>query len=263
VSPSTRLAAAVLAAFALTTGPLPAQEARPAPQVNKLTIYNGTAKSVTYMVQGGSPRLRARFRLLQFAENEVTLLEQLQQLKTAYVANELALEGFRAGGPPANAAFFGRESSIKIAMADTLAREATPQAAFRLIDLLEQAETEVETELQKLPPEQRDKLLRQLHGTDRRAAGPQAAPAGPPAPGPAAPPANGDKERRDPFSPVTLVAKQSPPQAPAATTPLPVILRAGDSAPQNRSAGSDPAWLAVDRAPATFEQVRAVLDSYR
>jgi hypothetical protein len=258
VSPTIRLAAAVLAAFVLTTGPLPAQEARPAPQVNKLTIYNGTTKSVNYMVQGGSPRLRARFRLLQFAENEVTLLEQLQQLKTAYVANELALEGFRSGGPAANGPFFGRESSIKIALADTLAREATPQAAIRLIDLLEQAETEVELELQKLPPEQRDRLLRQLHGTDRLPIEPRAAPAGP-----VMPPANGDKERRAPFSPVTLVAKPPPPPAPAATTPLPVILRGGDSPPQNRSAGSDPAWAASDSARPTFEQVRAVLDSYR
>jgi len=248
VSPRNQLAAAVLAALALATGPLDAQEA-PAPQVNKLTIYNGTRKTVTYSVQGGTPRLRARFRLLQFAENEVTLVEQLQQLKMAYVANELLLEGLVTGGPVPNGPFFGRESSIKFALADNLAQEATPDAAIRLIDLLEQAETEVEIEIHKLPPQQRDRLLRILHGTDRP-------PAATPPRGPAVPPPNGDTERRIPFSAVTLVAK--PP-----LRPTPVIQRAGNSPPQNRSANSDPAWLAIARAPATFEQVRAVLNSYR
>jgi hypothetical protein len=231
VSPSNRLAAAVLAALVLADEPLPAQEARPSPQVNKLTIYNGTNKIVTYSVQGGSPRLRARFRLLQFAENEVTLMEQLQQLKMAYVANELALEGLRTGLPTAYGPSFGRESSIKIALADNLAQEATPQAAIRLIDLLEQAETAVEVEIQKLPPEQRDKLLRQLPGMDLRVAGSRA---GTPAHGPTVPTAKMDTERRTPSPALTVLAKQPPHPAPVVSNPRP-----------------------------TFEQVRAVLDGYR
>jgi hypothetical protein len=250
VSPPNRLAAAVLAALFLTTGPLPAQAAWPAPQVNKLTIYNGTNKTVTYSVQGGSPRLRARFRKLQFAENEVTLVEQLQQLKMAYVANELALEGLRAGGPVVKGPFFGRESSIKIALADTLAQEATPEAAIRLIDLLEQAETEVETELRKLPPDQRDKLLRYLPGMDGLRAAPRAA-------------AAGDMERRTPSSNVTVVPKPPPRPAPAATDPTPAFLRAGNSPPLNRPASFDPPWLPFFWVRAAFEQTRAALENQR
>src|SRR5262245_8546496 len=143
MSPPNRLAAAVLAALVLATGPLPAQEARPAPQINKLTIYNGSTKTVTYIVQGGPPRLRARIRALQYAENEDTLGEHRQQRKMDYVANERLLEGLRTSGPVVNRSFPGRESSIKRALAETLAEIATPGAALRLIDLLEQAETEV------------------------------------------------------------------------------------------------------------------------
>jgi hypothetical protein len=244
------------------TGPLDAQQARPAPQVNKLTIYNGTNKTVTYSVQGGTPGLRARFRKLQYAENEVTLVEQLQQLKAAYVANELILEGFRAGGPAGYGPSFGRESSIKIALADTLAQEATPEAAIRLIDLLEQAETEVEKELQKLPPEQRDKLLRQLPGMDLRPAGMQAAPAGAPARRPALLTAKVDTGDRTLVSAVTVVTKPSPRPAPAATSPAPAFPRAGKSLPLNPSAVSNP-WLAAANVRATFEQVRAALESQR
>src|SRR5262245_17012044 len=156
------------------------------------------------------------------------LVEQLQQLKMAYVANELMLEGLRTGGPPAYGPSFGRESSIKIALADTLAQEATPQAAIRLIDLLEQAETEVETELRKLPPEQRDKLLRYLPGMDGLPAGQPTALAGTPARGPAVLPANGDTARRTPVSAVTVVPKQPPRPAPAVTSPPPAMLRAGN-----------------------------------
>lgn len=248
MSPPNRLAATVLTAFVLTTGPLPAQEAWPAPQVNKLTIYNGTNKTVTYSVQGGSPRLRARFRKLQFAENEVILVEQLQQLKMAYVANELALEGLRAGGPAAKG--FGRESSIKIALAGVLAEEATPEAAIRLIDLLEQAETEVETELRKLPPDQRDKLLRYLPGMDGLPAGPRAA-------------AKGDMERRTPSSNVTVVPQPRPRPAPAVTRPVPALARAGNSPPQNRPASFDPPWFPFFWVRAAFEQTRAALENQR
>src|SRR5262249_60979208 len=101
-------------------GPFPAEQGRPAPQINKLTIYKGSTKTVTYIVQGGSPRLRARVRALQYVENEVTLVEQLQQLKMDYVANERLLEGLRTSGSVANRSFPGRESSIKRALADTL-----------------------------------------------------------------------------------------------------------------------------------------------
>lgn len=249
MSPPNRLAA-VLIAVVLTTGPLLAQEVWPAPQVNKLTIYNGTNKSVTYSVQGGSPRLRARFRKLQFAENEVILVEQLQQLKMAYVANELALEGLRAGGPAAKGPFFGRESSIKIALADVLAQEATPEAAIRLIDLLEQAENEVETELRKLPPDQRNKLLRYLPGMDGLPAGPRAA-------------AKGDMERRTPSSNVTVVPQPHPRPTPAATSPPPALLRAGESPPPNRSTGFDPPWFPFFWVRAAFEQTRAALENQR
>src|SRR5262249_48182106 len=222
-----------------------------------------STKTVTYIVQGGSPRLRARIRALQYAENEVTLVEQLQQLKMDYVANERLLEGLRTSGPVVNRSFPGRESSIQRALADTLAEIATPGAALRLIDLLEQAETEVERELQKLPTEQRDKLLKQLQGMDQPPAGSRAAPAGPPARGPAVPPSKLDTEQRPPFSAFTVVPKQPPGPAPAVTSPLPALLRAGSFQPQNRSAGSDPAWLAFDKARAAFEQARADLDRER
>ncbi len=178
----TRFAAAALVALVLASPPLRAQEARSAPQVNKLTIHNGDARSVFYTVKGGSVRLRARYRLLQYAENEVALVDQLQRLKMDYVANERLLEAMRGqSGGGLDIGGMGRESSIKQTLADTLAQEATPEAAVQLLDMLEHAETEVEAELQKLPPEQRDRLLDQLDGVERAPARAAGAPANAPA----------------------------------------------------------------------------------
>jgi hypothetical protein len=188
----TRFTAAALVALVLASSPLRAQEARPAPQVHKVTMYNGTARSVYYIVKGGSARLWARYRLLEYLQNEVALVDQLQRLRMEYVADERLLEGMRtAGGGGRDIGGRGHESSIKRALADTLAQEATPEAARLLLDMLEQAETDVEAELQKLPPEQRDKLLEQLDGVERAPA--KVAPAAggavnAPAPQPAAPP---------------------------------------------------------------------------
>jgi hypothetical protein len=241
-----RPAAAVLTALVLATGPLAAQEARPAPQIHKLTIYNGNTRTVTYSVQNGSPRLRARVRALQYAENEVMLVEQLQQLKMDYVANERALEAIQISRAVAQGPFpgpgWGRESSIKYALADVLAAEATPEAALWLIGVLEQAESELAQELQKLPPEQRDKLLQQLQlqGLDRPPAEARAAPAARPTRVPGA----------TPFAAASKVVPKRPAGLSPAS-PVPALLRAG----------AGPARLSFDEVQATFEQVRARLET--
>jgi hypothetical protein len=82
----------VLFLAALVVGPAWAQGDRAPPvpglKIHKVIIENGLSHTIKYFVEGGSPRLQAMFRTLQWAENEVTLIEQLQLLKTEIVTNE-------------------------------------------------------------------------------------------------------------------------------------------------------------------------------
>src|ERR1700681_3094843 len=87
---------AALVAVLLLVGSAGAQQAAPAapaavPQVQKMIIYNGLVPTVSYTVQGGSPRLEALAQKLQFTENEINLTGELQKLRVGIVANEQTL----------------------------------------------------------------------------------------------------------------------------------------------------------------------------
>jgi hypothetical protein len=170
--PVGRIALALLAAL-LLAAPSPADNDLPPPaaqrpKISKLTIdVNGT-QTVHYTVQNGTPRLRTVFQTLEWAENEMTIVQQLQQLKLDYVRNERTHElqsgnatafGPRFGsGPGYYPPSRGHESSLKMAISGQLAEEGTPEAAIRAIQLLEKAETEAADELKRLAPEDRKAL---------------------------------------------------------------------------------------------------------
>ena len=151
---------AALVAALLLVGTAGAKEAGPAapaavPQVHKMTIYNGSVPMVSYSVEGGSPHLQALCKSLQFTENEVNLTGELQKLRLGIVANEQTLDTVRTWqqlglGPistPGYAACYAPpDSALKRALVPGLAREATPAAAYELINLWEQMQTELQAE---------------------------------------------------------------------------------------------------------------------
>jgi len=151
---------AALVAALLLVGTAGAQETRPAapaavPQVHKLTIYNGLVPTVSYSVEGGSPRLQALCQTLQFTENELNLTGELQKLRLGIVANEQTLDMVRTSqalglGPistPGYADCYApADSALKRALIPGLAREATPAMAYELINLREQVQTELQAE---------------------------------------------------------------------------------------------------------------------
>jgi hypothetical protein len=154
--------AALVAALVLV-GTSGAQEAGPAapaaiPQIYKTTVYNGPVATVSYTVQGGSPRLQALCQALQFTENEINLTGELQKLRLGIVVNEQALDRVRTSqqlglGPistPASAACYAPpDSALKRALIPGLAQEATPATAYQLIQLREQVQTELQAEQKK------------------------------------------------------------------------------------------------------------------
>ncbi len=155
---------AVLVAALLLVGTAAAQEAKPAapaavPQVHKMIIYNGPVPTVSYSVQGGSPRLQALVQTLQFTENELNLTGELQKLRLGIVANEQTRDTLRTWqqlglGPistPGSAACYPpADSALKMALIPGLAQEATPAMAYELINLLEQVQTELQAEQGKV-----------------------------------------------------------------------------------------------------------------
>jgi hypothetical protein len=151
---------AALVAALLLVGTAAAQEARPAgpaPHVQKMTIYNGSVPLVSYSVEGGSPHLLALSQALQFTENELTLTGELQKLRLGIVANEQTLDTLRISqalglglGPISTRGYAAcsvlPDSALKRALLPGLAREATPAAAFELIQLRERLQTELQAE---------------------------------------------------------------------------------------------------------------------
>ena len=130
-------------------GPAPV----PAPQVHKTTIYNGLVPTVSYSVQGGSPHLQALAQTLQFTENEINVTGELQRLRLGIVANEQLLDTVRTSqqlglGPISapGSCYAASDSALKSALIPGLAREATPAAAYGLINMWEQTLTEVQAE---------------------------------------------------------------------------------------------------------------------
>jgi hypothetical protein len=125
--------------------------------IRKVTVYSGLTQSAKYIVTGGSPRLQALVRRLEWAENELGVVEQLQLLKLDTVASErraAALRNYQPTSPyyfPADVAGFG-ESTLQKSLQRQLAYEATPEAAQQLIGFLEQVQTDLNAELKALPP---------------------------------------------------------------------------------------------------------------
>lgn len=141
-----------------TAGAQGAEPAAPAtvPRVYKTIIYNGSVPTVSYIVQGGSPHLEALCQTLEYTENEMTLTKELQKLRLGIVTtskpiwSKLRRHGFGPVGAPGYAACgFPPYSTLKGALIPGLAQEATPSAAFELINLREQVQTELQVEQAK------------------------------------------------------------------------------------------------------------------
>src|SRR5262245_60296980 len=56
--------------------------------IHKVIIESAFSHTVKYYVKGGSPRLQALVRRVEWAENELSVIEQLQLLKLDTVVNE-------------------------------------------------------------------------------------------------------------------------------------------------------------------------------
>ena len=165
-----RFAVIITVIFAVC-GPARAQQIAPAGSgvtIDKVVIDNGVAHTVKYVVTGGSPQLQAVVRRVEWAENELSVIEQLQLLKLDTVVNERQVAAFRTaqltnpyGSPgfiPVSIAIdnggYG-ESSLQHALGRQLAFEATPQAALQMIGFLEQMQTELDAQLKALPPQEK------------------------------------------------------------------------------------------------------------
>jgi hypothetical protein len=111
--------------------------------IDKVAVDNGLAHTVKYYVKGGSPRLQALVRRVEWTENELSVIEQLQLLKLDTVVNERRVAAFRAAQltnpyfppgfiPVSIATDNGCDgaSSLQRALTGQLAYEATPQAAL-------------------------------------------------------------------------------------------------------------------------------------
>src|SRR5215471_19277935 len=95
--PSFRFAGIITAVFAVC-GSAMAQELAPANSgvsIQKVAIDNDGAHTVKYYVTGGSPRLQALVRRVEWAENELGVIEQLQMLKLDTVVNDRRVAAFR------------------------------------------------------------------------------------------------------------------------------------------------------------------------
>jgi hypothetical protein len=165
-----RFAAIITVGFAVL-GPARAQAIAPAGSgvtIDKIVVDNGLAHTVKYFVTGGSPRLQALVRRVEWAENQLSVIEQLQLLKLDTVVNERRVAAFRTAQltspyyppgfiplPIATDNGCDRASSLQRALTWQLAHEATPQAALQLIGFLEQLQTELDAELKALPPKEK------------------------------------------------------------------------------------------------------------
>ena len=164
--------AGILTVILAVCGPAWAQELAPPGSdvsVHKLVIDSAFSHTVKYYVTGGSPRLQALVRRVEWAENELSVVEQLQLLKLDSVVNERRVAAFRTAQltnpyyppgfiPPSIATVNGGdgESSLQRVLKRQLADEATPDAALQLIGLLEDLQTELDAELKALPPQEQN-----------------------------------------------------------------------------------------------------------
>jgi hypothetical protein len=222
---SFRFAGTIIVIFAVC-GLARAQAIAPAGSgvtIDKMDINNGTTHTVRYIVKGGSPRLQALVRRVEWTENELTVVEQLQQLKLDTVVNERSVTAFRTAQltnpnfPPGFSPFsvapyngWGGTSSLQRSLSNQLAYEATPQAALQLIGYLEQQQTLLDAELKALPPQEKKEAQGPVDALrPRLAALPRVD-----VPPPAVPPK----------APVAVAAPQVPFPAQAVPQPLPMPL---------------------------------------
>ncbi len=166
---SFRYAGIITAIFAVC-GPATAQELAPSGSgvsIHKMVIDNGSAKTVKYYVTGGSPKLQALVRRVEWTENELGVIEQLQGLKLDIVTSERRMVAARAAQltapyvppgfvSPSMGTYGGGDDrgSLQKALNYQLAYEATPQMALQMIGYLEQVQTEFDAELKALPPQE-------------------------------------------------------------------------------------------------------------
>ena len=162
--------AGILTVLVAVCGSARAQEIAPAGSgvsIQKMVVANGPAQTVKYYVTGGSPRLQALVRRMEWTENELSVVEQLQGLKLDTVVNERRVAAFRTDQltnpfyppgflPPSIATGNGGDvaSPLQRALGRQLAYEATPEAALQLIGFLENVQTELDAELKALPPQE-------------------------------------------------------------------------------------------------------------
>jgi hypothetical protein len=171
-----RLAGIITVIFAVC-GLAGAQEIAPkgsGVSINKMVVENGLAHTVRYSVTGGSPRLQALVRRVEWVENELSVVEQMQRLKLDTVVNERRVAAFRTAqrtnpyyppGPyyPAGPLLLpvvpghggDGASRLQRELTGQLAYEATPEAAMNMIGFLEQLQTDLEKELKALPPQEK------------------------------------------------------------------------------------------------------------
>jgi hypothetical protein len=165
--PSQFRIAGIMAVIFAVSRPAWAQEL--APPDSGVSIFrsddcNGTVHTYHYYVTGGSPRLQALVRRVEWAENELSVIDQLQRLKLDTVVNERSITAFRTAQltnpyyppgfiprPISTAGGGDGASSLQRDLQRQLACEATPQAAMQMIGVLEQLQTQLDAELKALP----------------------------------------------------------------------------------------------------------------
>jgi len=163
--------AGIFAAILIACGPALAKQIAPANSgvsIQKQVINNGLSQSVKYFVTGGSPQLQALVRRVEWAENELGIIDQLQLLKLDTVVNDRRLAAARTSlltnpfvpigfSPYYFGSGYGYDgaSSLQRALTGQLAYEATPQMALQMIGYLEQQQTQLEAELKALPPQEK------------------------------------------------------------------------------------------------------------
>jgi hypothetical protein len=187
--------AGIIIVIVAVCAPARAQQIAPAGtgvSIDKVVVDNGSAHTVKYFVKGGSSRLQALVRRVEWTENELSVVEQLQLLKLDTVVNERRVAAVRTAQltnpyfPPDFIPFnngWGGVSPLQKALTGQLAFEATPQAALQLIDFLEKQQTELDKELKALPPQEKkaaegpvDALRPRLAALSRSDVPPPAAP---------------------------------------------------------------------------------------
>ena len=163
--------AGIITVIFAVCGPARAQELAPPGSdvsIHKIVIDGAFSHTVKYFVKGGSPRLQALVRRVEWAENELSVIEQLQLLKLDTVVNERRVAAFRTEQltnpyyPPGFIPFpvapdngGAGKSSLQKALQWQLASDATPQAALQLIGFLERLQTDLDAELKALTPKEK------------------------------------------------------------------------------------------------------------